>query len=300
MLSRSGEKAMLKNNGAEEMGVLAKLSALAKTSPAQQKRVCNFILSNFTQAAFMTVVQIAEASKASPATVVRTAYHLGYKGFRSLQEDLKKLVLSTASPSWRQLEESWTRDGGKDVLFDVVAENRKSIQEILTPRFRESYAKVIAILDEASRVFIAGFRTTKGISLLFYSLLHQFHSSVMLVGASGPESMFEDLLDMQHGDVLFSILLGPRYATHTVDATRFVWEKGFPTIVLTNQLSCPAVSFATEVLIAPPCASHYSVASTITILEAIIVELGRKDYQKAVGKLNYLRDLLVKYRITTI
>ena len=54
-----------------------------------QKRIANYILSNYDKAAFMTACRLGQIAQVSESTVVRFASQLGYDGYPAMQKALQ-------------------------------------------------------------------------------------------------------------------------------------------------------------------------------------------------------------------
>lgn len=268
----------------------------------QQKLVCAYILENYSEVAFMTVEDLAEASGTSPATVVRTISSLGYKGFHEMLEEIQKLLVNTKTSLWWQLEQSWEDSADirtKDPLNWVTQDNIVSLRNSLTPSLVSNFNKAVEMLAKAKNISILGLRSSKGAALFFYSLLHQFLPNTCLVDPSGADEMFANILDLSNDDVLFAMSLGgPHYAVRTIQALELAHRRKVPTILLTSDMAGPAIAFSDTVLCVAPTKHHYSLVPVMNILDAFIVELGSRKKHSANSKLRSLEEILKEIDVT--
>ena len=93
------------NSSLQSDDVFARLRMGIKDLPTQQKLICSYILDNYQQVAFYTVEELAQASKTSPATVVRVVKRLGYDSYKELLEQLQKVMMTTNNSVWWELEQ---------------------------------------------------------------------------------------------------------------------------------------------------------------------------------------------------
>ncbi|HPI98815.1 MAG TPA: MurR/RpiR family transcriptional regulator, partial [Synergistales bacterium] len=66
-------------------GIFQQLRTARNTLPSQQRIICEWILNNYQQAAFLTAAEIAKETETSNATVLRTASSLGYRNFTAVK-----------------------------------------------------------------------------------------------------------------------------------------------------------------------------------------------------------------------
>jgi len=120
-----------------------------------------------------------------------------------------------------------------------------------------------------------------------------------LADASGSDNLFDELYDMTQDDVLIALMAGsPHYTKRTINAVKYAHERSIPIILITNSLSNVAVPLASAVLLAPQNTSHYSTVTLVTIIDALVFQLGRVKAEDARPKLENLGDLLLRNDIS--
>ena len=248
----------------------------AESLSHSQRAVCDYILRNTEKVAFMTVEQLAAAAGTSTATVIRTVDQLGYPSYKSLREEITHLLIDTKPPTRSELEASWADSRG-NVLVEVARKNAESIEGMLTPFLLEQFPKSVSALAEARRIAIMGLRSNRGLATYFYTLLREFHPAVSIVGGFGSDEMYEDLLDLGSPDVFFCISYASAfYASRVIEASRFLHGQGVPQVLLTDKLDNPLVPLANSVLHVPCPKDHFSLAPAMSVLDALLAEIGRK------------------------
>lgn len=273
--------------------------------PNQQQMVCRFILDHYQEVAFMTVEELSQSSGVSPATVVRTVARLNYESFHQLLQEIQDMLISTRTSLWWQMEKSWEdRENpefateGKS-LAEVARQNVESIQKSLSPLLLENFEKACTLLKKTEKLSILGLRSSRGAAMFCYSLFHQFLDNVTLPDHAGTEEMYSELLSLSPKDTLLTISVGgPHYAYRTLEAIEFAHEQGVPTILITSDITCPGAHFADVVLNITPTEGHYSLVPVLTVIDALVVELGHHHRDKARQKLRTLEKLLVEKKIT--
>ncbi len=267
--------------------------------PASQKKVAHFILENGRQVAFLTAQELANKVGVSLATVVRTVSHLGIENYQTLRERLSDFLMASSIPTWQELEESWKRPNGECYFSTVVKDNIEGIRHMITPGVINAIDEAVSLIIQARSINIIGSRSSRAPAMTLYYAFQQFTWNTYLLGASGEDDLYENLLRIHPNDILVAISNGyPYYAIQTIKAVKFVRSNKVPVILLTDHLSNPCVPCSDVVVHVPKCEGHFSLVPLMTCIEAIVVGLGRKSSVEAVEKLRTLWSVLVENDIT--
>ncbi len=280
-------------------GIFQHLRATRTELPRQQKAICDYILNNYQQAAFLTVEDLAKATATSSATVLRTIARLGFSSFSSIKEELQRVMYTSMIPPLDRLRDTFTGVDENTVLETIIEENIQNLRAIKSQHLTENFPKAVALVEKARRIYIIGLRSTKGVALYLHALLQQFLPDVFLVDATGTDTMLDVLLDADGSDVLIALMAGsPHYTKRTIFCVQYAHENGIPTILITNSLSSTAAPLATELLLAPQNTRHYSSVSLMTVCEALVAAIGSKKVDIARRKIDKLSKLLTHYDIS--
>ncbi|MEA3507673.1 MAG: SIS domain-containing protein, partial [Synergistota bacterium] len=110
----------------------------------------------------------------------------------------------------------------------------------------------------------------------------------------GSENMYEQLIDLNENDALLAISAGgPHYAIRTIEAIEFANRKKVPVILVTDDLSNRAVPSATEVICVSSTSTHFSLTPIITILDALLVAIGKRKKDTVLERLHAVEKLLM-------
>ncbi|MDR2523527.1 MAG: MurR/RpiR family transcriptional regulator [Synergistaceae bacterium] len=286
-----------------QSNVFSTLNAAAQNLPHRQRELCAYILSHYQEAAFYSMEALAEASNTSLSTVVRTTKALGYDTYRDLQKDMHKTLFKNNFSVWWELERSldnFSEDDPEESTFTWVArDNVEAVQNTATPQLLNDFKIVADILDGAGKIGIFGTRSTKAVAFYFYYMLQQFSHNAFLLDAIGSDQLYDELLNFTPNDVLFMLSLGwPHFATRTLNAVEFAAKNKLPTILITNHPVCPAVQHANITLYAAPTQRHYSLVPVLTLIEGLVVELGRRKKSAARTKIRRIEQVLTEENVT--
>ena len=270
-------------------------------SPTEQ-RVADFFAHHREDVAFFSAMEIAQRLGMSDATVVRTAQSLGYSGLQELKQefvrDLRSRTTPTRPPS--RLEEiddhpEAALDHALTAQIDLLEEARRTVRP-------EAFAQALDILHTADRILIFG--TGPSASLADHLVLRLVRIGRQAAAVSGTGlGLADTLLMMRPGDALIAMAYHRVYREAEVTLTH-ARERGLPVVLLTDTLGMALAEHITVVLSARR--SRYgllgSVATTLVLMDALIIGLTARDRARAVmavSELNDLRSRIVGYRVDT-
>lgn len=266
---------------------------------ARQSALCQYMLNHYQQVAFWSVEELSKNSGISPATIVRTVKSLGYGSYHELLKCFEKLIIDNKTSIFWETEKSWERSPGEaPALAWIVKDNVQSITDSVTPDLLAGIDRACGLLQKANRIFIIGVRGTRAASIFLYSMLCQAFNNVDIIQYGGDE-LYDRLADLGPSDVIFAISLGgPHFTQTTIRAVRYAKKRKIPTVLVVSDIASPAVEYADVALVAGQTRRHYSIVPTLTILEAIIVELGQRKKPTALKKLRKLESILLEEGVT--
>jgi DNA-binding MurR/RpiR family transcriptional regulator len=285
-------------SGEREAGVFSKLRKGVDELSSKQKVVCAYILENYHKTAFVTVEELAGLCGASPATVVRTVKALGYGSYREMQEEFERMLIDTKVSLWWELERSWQETDDECPFPWVAQDNIEAIKSCMTTHLVQNYGDAVDLILRAKTIYIMALRSSYAASFFFYMMLKQILPNVSC-SHMGSDVLYDDLVDLGPEDVLFCLSLGgPHHARATTNAMAFAAQNSIPSILVANSPSTPAVIHATITLYAPSANKHYSLVACMTLLESLIVSIGKKKSDAARKKLRKLEKVLAEQNIT--
>src|SRR5215207_8992149 len=139
--------------------VLARVRATEGELPSALQRVARVVLTNPSEAARATIVELAERSGTSPATVTRFCRALGFDGYAALR-------LSIAAETGRAARAAgWTVDIGREilpndpldrVLAQIIAADTRALHDTSGRLDLDAVDSAATAISEANRVDIYG------------------------------------------------------------------------------------------------------------------------------------------------
>ena len=134
-----------------------------------QKRIANYILSNYDKAAFMTACRLGQIAQVSESTVVRFASQLGYDGYPAMQKALQELIRGKLT-SIQRIEASGHQINGSDIAGSVMQRDMETIRNTIERMDRTEFDLAVENLMGAKHIYMLGVRSSTFLSgyLTFY------------------------------------------------------------------------------------------------------------------------------------
>lgn len=117
------------------------------------RRIADFILANYQDAAFMTAAEIGRAAQVDTALVVRFAQRLGYPGFPELITDVQEHVKQDLRTVYHPTEGD---DAPAEVFRRNLLQDRNSLEYMLQHLAPENLIALIGLFGQSSRIFVIG------------------------------------------------------------------------------------------------------------------------------------------------
>lgn len=259
------------------------------------KKIADYIISNFHEAVFLSVTELARSSGTSEATIVRFAKKIGYDGFMDFKQDLVTYF-----------KEYMKINGRIRQSIDVISKARPSYEELTRKEIQllENSVRSIddAVYYEAIQAICAArmtyiFGNDLNISLaddLCYRL-SRFKLRATSASISG-HSVFEKLLLIDSKDL--AIIFD--FYKPSVDFRRLMdilEEKEVPVILITDTRVPPMMKSARIVLYAERGANDLfnSQVVPVAVSNALVVGVAYKLGDDAIEALKELSELHKNY-----
>ena len=262
-----------------------------------QRAIANYLLENYDRAAYMTAASLGEQSGVSESTVVRFATELGFEGYPELQRALQKVV-RTKLTSVQRVELTNSIIGEGDLLSKVFISDMEKIRHTLDEIDREAFNRSVDKLLSARNIYVMGFRSSAFLAGFLGYNLGMIFSNVKLIQTNSGSEIFEQLLHIGKGDVIFAISF-PRYSNRVIKGVEFAKSKGAEVIAMTDEIGSPIARSATELLLARSDVISFvdSLAAPLSIINAILVAIVRKKQGEFSDRLNKLEEVWDKYDV---
>jgi DNA-binding MurR/RpiR family transcriptional regulator len=254
-----------------------------------QKRIADFLVNSYDDAAFMTAAKLGERVGVSESTVVRFAYSLGLDGYPALQEELQELIRHRLTSVQRiRLAANIPQ---QEVLKTVLTSDMNNIRATIEMLDNDSFQGAIDAILKARRIYVLGIRSAMALAQFFTYYLDYVCDNVMFVNGA-VQDIHERMLRIGQDDVCVGISF-PRYSARTVDAMKYAKSKGATLISLTDQVTSPLALISDFNLCARSDMASFadSLVAPMSLMNAIIVAVGLARKDEAYQHLTQLENI---------
>ncbi|RAI59231.1 MurR/RpiR family transcriptional regulator [Roseicella frigidaeris] len=222
------------------------IAALRRALPGLPPRLqaaARFVARHDFDAATRSMRELAAAAGASPATFTRLAQALGYAGWDGLRAALIETRRPPATPFSRRVSPASAPPTAADIPARLLEADAASLGGLEAAPI----AAAAGALHAAPRIWVAGFRSCRGIAQLLHYQLRLFRpADIALVGGAGPEDL--DLGALAAGDAMVVIGFAP-YSRQSLRAARVALEAGCRLVVLADAPAAPIAEGAEHLLL---------------------------------------------------
>ena len=245
----------------------------------------------------MTAAKLGETVSVSESTAVRFATLLGYAGFPEFHKALEQVVqdkLETIS----KIEISQGGLKQEEILETVMISDAEKIKRTLQELSRDAFNEAVESISKANRVFIIGVRSCEPLAKFLGFYLNLMLQNVIVISPTGTNEIFEQMLNIGEGDVLFGISF-PRYSIRTIKAMEFANDRRAKVISLTDHQLSPLNLYSSCNLFAKSEMASLidSLTAPMSVINALIVSLYMKNPEKIIGNLEALETIWKDYQI---
>lgn len=103
-----------------EKGILTKITQGLETFKPSEKKVAHFIIDNLKEAVGLSIMELAEKSGTSEATIVRFCRTLGLKGYQDFKLAIS-LDISSVNNKKKIIHEKISEDDTAEEIFEKIS-----------------------------------------------------------------------------------------------------------------------------------------------------------------------------------
>ena len=262
-----------------------------------QKQIARYILEHYDKAAFMTASRLGVTVGVSESTVVRFATELGYNGYPHLQRALQEMIRNKLT-SVQRMEVSSDRMGGRDVLRTVLHADTDMIRQTLDEIDRDAFQGAVDALMGAKRIYILGVRSSSALASFLGFYVTLLFEIVTLVQTNSVSEIFEQVLRVGPGDVLFGISF-PRYSKRTISAMKFARDRGARCLGLTDGKVSPLNEISDVCLYTKSEMVSFldSLVAPLSMINALIMAVSARDRTRTFETFRELENVWKEYEV---
>ena len=277
--------------------ILTKVDIKNKRLSKGHKKLVAYITENYDKAAFMTASKLGEKVGVSESTVVRFAIEMGFKGYPELQKELQQMIKSKLTAVQR-MEVSSTLIGEQDAIKKVLNGDIELIRDTLEQISTEEFSKAVQTINNARKIYILGVRSSASLASFLYFYLNPVFENVVLIDTSSGSEMFEQMFRISEDDVCVAISF-PRYSKQTINALRFINDRGTKIIAITDSADSPIAEYADNILVAKSDMVSVvdSLVAPLSLINALIVAVTFSRRDEVYNNFNKLESIWDEYQV---
>ncbi|WP_329123524.1 MurR/RpiR family transcriptional regulator [Streptomyces sp. NBC_01353] len=216
-----------------------------RLSPAQ-RRIAQFLIDHLTEAAFLSITELAERVGVSQPSVTRFASSLGFSGYPALREALQPIALSAAAGAPGEGEEKLRNELQSAV--DAEIENLTALRRVLADP--DQILEIGRELARSVPLTVLGLRISVSLAEYFAYAARRIHPDVRVVTRGGTVAYDGLLQAREAGGTWVLAFAMPRHANETLAVVRAARGVGLRVALITDLALGPLVDEADVVFAA--------------------------------------------------
>jgi len=233
---------------------------------AKGKSLAGFVMSHPDKAVFMTTRQLAAASGASEATVIRFVRQLGFKSYSLFISALRELIDRELTLMERRKLKQPVKGSDDEELNRLVEQDINNITTMQKEMDLDRIKEIRRLLKTASKIYVMGSRLSYSSAHYLGWTLSKIRSNVTILNGSDRTCM-DRMIFAPEGTVVV-IVATSRYPNELIRMGKIARRHNFSQILITDSGSCPLASFSDHVLIAPQTSIPY-LGNPVSIISMI-------------------------------
>ncbi|MEU1529138.1 MurR/RpiR family transcriptional regulator [Streptomyces fagopyri] len=215
--------------GAAPTSQLRELFDGPRLSPGQ-RRIAQYLIEHITEAAFLSITDLAERVGVSQPSVTRFAAAVGFSGYPALREKLQAIALKTlgSTPS------APAEDRGNELqaAVDVEMENLENLRRDFADP--DQVIELGRALSQSTPLTVLGLRISVSLAEYFAYAARRIHPDVRVVTRGGSVA-YDALLQSREAGGTWLLAFGmPRHAQETLTAVRVARSAGLKVALITD------------------------------------------------------------------
>ncbi|MEV4891033.1 MurR/RpiR family transcriptional regulator [Nonomuraea sp. NPDC055795] len=267
------------------MELLPRIRAEQGEMPEALRKVAEVILDDPAETARMTIVDLAERSGTSTATITRFCRALGFSGYAELR-------VTIASQTGRAAQQHWDTDIGQEILpadgldkvLGVVSNSDiRLIQETAAQLDLATVEKVANVIKNAGRVLLFGVASSAAVAGEMEYRLQRIR--VPTWSRSDAHSALTDAALLTDGDVAIGISHSGR-TREVIEVLAEAASHGAITVAVTSHPSSPLAEVAELVLTTAARETTFrsdgfaAIHSQLLVLDVVYVAVAQRTYER--------------------
>ncbi|MEU4660001.1 MurR/RpiR family transcriptional regulator [Streptomyces sp. NPDC023723] len=261
-----------------------------RLSPGQ-RRIAQYLIENLTEAAFLSITDLADRVGVSQPSVTRFASAVGFTGYPALRERLQSLTLAARGGPAEEY-----RGNELQAAVDAEIENLENLRR----DFADPHAVIGTgrALSESMPLTVLGLRISVSHAEYFAYAARRIHPDVRLVTRGGSVAYDALLQSREAGGSWVLAFSMPRHARETLHAVRVARRAGLK-VALVTDLALGPVADEADTVFATGTGSTLvfdSYAATGVLCAALLQAMTDADPERTQARLEAYEQIADEHR----
>jgi DNA-binding MurR/RpiR family transcriptional regulator len=258
----------------------------------RQKAIGQYILNNPESLAFLSIVELAQKTGVSEATIVRFSNTMGYAGYSQLSGEIRQAIqLEYGSADrfnlGRSLEGEYAKNHDGSLFSRVISSEIDNLIQ-LTENIRSSqFHDCVERTLQADHVAVVGCQASYVLAVHMYQMIVKVLNQTDLFTQRSIHTAAK--LNQYDDKSMLYLFSFPRYPRETIDIASMAKKRGVYIVVITNSQLSPAVRVADQTILTEVSVPSFvdGYAAPLAFINALVTEVGMRRPEKAQKGLNY-------------
>lgn len=257
-----------------------------------EKRIADYILNNKKNIIHLSVTEVAEGSKTSASTVVRTCVKLGYRGFQDFKITIAQEIGNPINTIFEKAQED---NSPLEILqkeINSIIDTLNLTKKVINRNELENAAKAIC---NCGKVAIFGCGNSSAIA---FDAAHKFtRAGVDAIACSDPHKQIMIAVNLTSSDVAMGISHSGS-SKDVVDSLEIAKKSGATIICITNCSRSPITEISDFKLFTASEETKYRIIglssriAQLAIIDALYIYISLKNKRRAIIIMNRIEKAL--------
>ena len=256
-----------------------------RLSPGQ-RRIAQYLIEHITEAAFLSITDLAERVGVSQPSVTRFATAVGFSGYPALRERLQSIALSKLASTPEAAEEAEAaRPNELQAAVDAEIDNLENLRRDFADP--EQVIETGRALSQSAPLTVLGLRISGSLAEYFAYAARRIHPDVRLVTRGGSVAYDALLQSREAGGTWVLAFTMPRHAHETLTAMRVARRAGL-SVALVTDLGLGPLADEADVVFATGTGSRLvfdSYAAPVVLSAALLQAMTDADPERTQARL---------------
>lgn len=268
-----------------------------------QKKIADYILKHFEQAAFLNAAKMAETVGVSESTAARFASVMGYASYGEMQRDMLSTIQARFSSEEYDQRKIPTLSNGHELaevtnlIKNVLEADARNILDTIPGIDAGVFNTATHILMNARTVYIVGLRTCAPLAEFLHFYLNMFRGNVLVVNTTSISETFEQMIHVNAEDAVVGLSF-PKYSMRTLKAMEFANERNAQIISITDSEYSPMNLYSSCNLWAKSSMTSIvdSLTAPLSVINALIVSMSVNYRERLKKNLKSMEEVWNDYQ----